>query len=192
LAGDELPGFVEGFEAVDFEIGDHGGFAGVFGGEEEAFSAGRFCSEGDGEGSFDRAKGSIEGEFPDDHEVTGLWEFFFLLASDHGEGDREIEGGAFFSEIGRGEVYGVDAVDEVHRGGEDGGGDAVAGFTDGGIREADDVDAAGIVAIGFTRGDFDLNLNGFDSAQGGTVDLGNHLLFLLFRRAVVTLLFCGV
>lgn len=192
MAGDELPGIVEGFEAVDLEVGDHGGLGGVFGWEEEAFSARGFCAEGDGEGPFDRADGAIEGEFADDHKVAGLGEFFLFFAGDHGEGDGKIEGGAFFTKVGGGEVYGVHAVDVVHGAGEDGGGDAVAGFADGGVWEADDIDAASIGSIGFAGGDLNFDFDGFDPTEGSTVDLRYHAGFLLFRITVVTLLFCGV
>lgn len=191
LASDEFPGFAEGLEAVNFQVANDGGFAGIFFGEQEATTSGGLGSEGDGEGSSDRAEGAIEGEFADDHEVVGLREGFLFLAGDHGEGDGEIEGGALFFEVGGGEIDGVDAVGVFVSGGENSGGNAVAGFADGGVREADDIDAPGVIAISLAGGDFNLDLDRFDTTEGGAVDFGNHGLIPYCSERQLSGLFCA-
>ena len=92
-----------------------------------------------------------------------------LAGGEDSDSDGEVVGGAFFAEAGGGEVNG-EALGGVKFEVAifEGGGDTVAGFADGGVGEADDVEA------GLSSADvyFYLDDFGVESCDGTAKDFG--------------------
>jgi hypothetical protein len=97
------------------------------------------------------------------------------------DGDREVEGGAFLSDIGGGEIDG-DALqrERVARVGE-GGVDAVPPFPDGALRQTDRHE--GGEAIGDVG--LDLHQIGVDTEDGGGAHAGEHTPMVRVARPQV-------
>ena len=170
FAGEIVVGLVEGGDGDNLDAFGDGGFGGILGGNEEFFAALVFGFDGDGENAFDGADGAVESQFAHDGVV-----FFVRKGGVHavgcdGEGDGEVEGGAFFLEVGGGEVDHVDDA-VVKARGADRGAYPHGRLANGGIGEAND-DGAGLFAIASVDLDFDLNC--VHSAQGGRKQSRNH------------------
>ena len=154
---------IEVGDGDDFDAFGDGGFGCVLGGDEDFFAAAIFGFDGDGEDAFDGADGAVEGELADDGEVVFVGKGGLHAVGGDGEGDGEVEGGAFFLEIGGSEVDDIDHA-VAKAGGGDCGTDAHGGLSHGGVGEADD-DGSGFFAIAAVNLNFDLD--GVHSAQGG-------------------------
>lgn len=160
FAGEVVIGLVEVGDGDDFDAFSDGGFGGVLGGDEDFLAAAVLGFDGDGEDAFDGADGSVEGEFAHDGEVVFVGKGGFHAVGRDGEGDRKVEGGAFFFEVGGGEIDDID--DAVAKaGGGDGRTDAHGGLANGGVGEADD-DGSGLFAVAAV--DFDFHFDGVHPA----------------------------
>ena len=143
---EELADFKERFDGVDVDAFDDGGLARVGGGDDEVPDAGGAGGDGDGQHALHGAEGAVEAEFADEDEVGDVLDGEAAVGAEDADGDGEVEAGAFFFEVGGGEVDGDAGGWEVEAGVADGGADAVAGLADGGVGEADGGEAAVVCA----------------------------------------------
>ena len=86
------------------------------------------------------------------------------------EGDWQVVGGAFFAEVGRGQVYCQAVLGKVESAVGDSGTNAFAAFTDGGAGEADD--GQPFEPVGDI--DFDFDLFGIETYNGTAAHFGEH------------------
>ena len=156
LAADEIPCLPEITDGDDIDTLNHRRLGGIRFRDDEEFPATCTSLQSDGQNAFHRAYHAIKAEFTDHAEAIGF-EGLGAARADHGEGDGKIEGRAFFFQIRRGEVDGLDSEIQFKGGGDDGGGDSLGAFPHGGIRQADDYDARSLRAAGI---DLHLNLEG--------------------------------
>ena len=134
-----------------------------------------FHGHGQRQHAFHRTNAAVEPELADEEKAVEDFQRRLLCRSEHGDGDRQIEGRAFFFDRGRRQIDDDASWRNIkalvfHRRA-----DALLALFDRGVRQSDDLPgrhaAAGI----------DLNLDGVGSktAQGGGVDLCEHGSFLL-------------
>jgi len=163
----------ERFNRIDVDAFDDGGFAGVGFGNDEVFDASLAGGDGDGEHAGDGAKGAVEAELTDEEEVVEVTELEGSIGAEDADGHGKVEAGALFLDVGGGEVDGDVSGGEVEAGVADGGADAVAGFANGGVGEADGVE---VVLLGFDGGeiDFDVDDVGVDAVDGGADGFEEH------------------
>ena len=167
LLVEECDGLREGADGVDFDAFDDGGLACVFKGEDHAAKFFLLGEHGEGERTFYFAELAVEGEFTGDEQVFVDIGVDGIAGAEQADGDGEIEGGAFFFDIGGCEV------DELGVGGEGeaavnhGTADAFDGFADGGLGEADD---GGFFQAVFGNIHLDLAEDGVDSDEDKGVD----------------------
>jgi hypothetical protein len=163
---EEVADLEEGVDGIDVDAIDDGGFAGIGFGDDEVFDAALAGGYGDGEHAGDGAEGAVEAEFTDEEEVVEVAELECSVGTEDADGHGEVEAGAFFLDVGGGEVDGDVGGGEVETGVADGGADAVAGFADGGVGKADGVE---VVLLGLHGGevDFDVDDAGVDAVDGG-------------------------
>ena len=88
------------------------------------------------------------------------------VSAEDADGHRQVEAGAFFLDVGGGEVDGDVGGREFEAGVADGGADAVAAFADGGVGKADGVE---MILRGLHSGEVDLDVDdaGVDAIDGG-------------------------
>lgn len=163
LAFEILDDLAQMLHADDVDAGDDAGLNGGTFGHEEAFAAFGAGFQGDGEESANGAEFSIEGEFADHGGLCQDVDGQFHPMGDEGDGNGQVETGAFFFEIGGGEIDGGHALIHGEATGGNGGGDTLAAFFDGGIGQSDD-EHLGIAAA--VMG-LDLDLDGIDADEGG-------------------------
>ncbi len=159
FAFEEEDGFLEVGGADDVDAADDAGFGGAAFGDDEAGAATGAGFEGDGEDAADGAEFAIEGEFADHGGGGEGVDGEAGAVGDEGDGDGEVEAGAFFFEVGGGEIDGGDAVVHHEAATGDGGGDAFAAFFDGGVGESDNDHARGAAAVV----GFDFDFDGVDA-----------------------------
>ena len=135
---EERDGLGEGADGVDFDAFDDGGFACVFKGEDDAAKFFLLGEHGEGKGAFYFAELAVEGEFAGDEEVFVNIGVDGIAGAEQADGDGEIEGGAFFFDIGGSEVDELGVGGEGEAAVDHGTADAFDGFADGGLGEADD------------------------------------------------------
>ena len=123
---EQLADFEEGVDGIDVDAFDDGGFARVGGGDEEVADAGGARGDGDGQHAVDCAQAAVEAELADQEEVGDVFGVQGAVCTEDGDGDREVEAGAFFLDVGGGEVDGDAGGRKVEAGVADGGADAVA------------------------------------------------------------------
>lgn len=87
-----------------------------------------------------------------------------------GDGDGEVEGGAFFPKVTGGEVADHEAVWEDEVAVFEGGADSFLGFLDGFVGESDE----GEFGHSSSEVDFGHHGEGVDAAEGGGLSLGDH------------------
>jgi hypothetical protein len=170
---EEVANLEEGFAGINVDAFDDGGFAGVGFGDDEVFNAALAGGDGDGEHAGNGAEGAIEAQLADEKEVAEVVELECSIGAEDADGHGKVEAGALFFDVSGGEVDGDVGGGEVEAGVADGGADAVAGFTDGGIGEADGVE---VVILRFDSGeiDFDVNDVGVDAVDRGAEGFEEH------------------
>ena len=169
FSGDFDP-VAEGVDGDDLNAVDQGGFFGVDGGDDDAADGGIAGGGGDGEDAADVSEFAVEGEFAHEEGVAD-GAFADLAGGDeHADGDGEVVAGALLADVGGGEVDGDALGGEAGAGVADGGADALAGFVDGGVGEADDG------GLGQAAGDVDFDADGcaVEADDGSSVDSGVH------------------
>jgi hypothetical protein len=161
------------FNWIDVDALDDGGFAGVGFGDDEVFNAAFAGSNGDGEHAGDGTECTVEAKLADEEEVVEVAKLEGSIGAEDADGHGEVEAGALFFDVGGGEVDGDVSGGEVEAGVADGGADAVAGFANGGVGEADGVE---VVLLGFDGGeiDFDVDDVGVDAVDGGADGFEEH------------------
>ena len=169
-AVEEFDDFEEGAEAVNFEFGDDGGFGSVGFGNDESLETLLVGHDGDVDGTVDPAEVSVEAELADDQGLVEGLRGDLTGDSEDCDGDREVEAGAFFADVGGGEITDEEAVGESESRVADSGGDAFLGFLDGFIGESDDEELGHAAA----EIDFDNYWDSIDPVKSGGVSLGDH------------------
>jgi hypothetical protein len=159
FAAQEVDRFAETGDREDIESLDEAGFTGVFFWEDERSLSALACFEGDGECTFDGTHGAVESEFAGDAVFVKILGGGSGREEGHSDGDGQIEGGAFFSDISGGEIDGDASDGPAQKGVRNGGGDAVATFSDCCVWESDD-DDGGVAFVGV---DFDIDSKSLDS-----------------------------
>ena len=170
---DEVDHVEQRAHGVDVDAGDHGGFFGVGFGNDHAGDLSSAGFDGDGQGSANAANTAVEGEFSDEEAVG---HFFFgeaAVGSDDAEGHGQVESGAFFLDVGGGEVDGDVGGGNVVAAVLQRGADAVAALADGGVGQADGVEVV-LIALDAGAVDFDLNDVGVDAVDGGAESFIEH------------------
>ena len=170
---EQLADFEQRGDGIDVDAGDDGGLARVGGGDDEVLDAGGAGGDGDGQHALDGAEGAVEAELADQDEVGDVLDGERAVGSEDADGDGEIEAGAFFLEVGGGEVDGDAGGGEVEAGVLDGGADAVARLADGGVGEADGGEG---LFLGLDAGevDFDVDDVCVDAVDGGAASFEEH------------------
>jgi hypothetical protein len=105
-----------------------------------------------------------------------------FAGGENAQGDRQVKTGAFLFDVGGRKVDGGAAHGEFIAGIAERGEDAILGFLDRGVGQADD-DNDGVAVTGV---DFDLNGVGINAIDGGGTDLAQHHQWLWVRRANAT------
>ncbi len=170
LAGDKLRHLAQAFGRIHLDPGHHGGLGGVVGRNDDPVLALVTRVDRDRQHAVDAADLAAQRQFPDDRVVFELRSVDLFADGEDPDRDRQIETRSFLFYIGRREVDGrvahhplVPAVD--HRGA-----DAVLGFFDGGIRQADH-DHRRFAPAGIH---LDLDRVGIDAEHRGRMHLGKH------------------
>lgn len=110
-----------------------------------------------------RANATGQRQFADGDEFVEHVGLDLFAGGQHAEGDGQVETGAFFFDVGGGEVDGALAHGKLVAGTVHRGGNAFLGFLDGGIGQADEHDEGlAVAAI-----DLDLDGVGVDTRDGG-------------------------
>ncbi len=129
--------------------------------------------DGDGKSAADAANAAVEREFADEEAVGHFFLGEAAVGSDDAEGHGQIESGAFFLDVGGGEVDGDVGGRNVVAAVLERGADAVAAFADGGVGQADGVEVV-LIALDAGAVDFDLNDVGVDAVDGGAESFIEH------------------
>lgn len=140
--------------------------------------------DGDVDGTINAAEIPVESEFSDDESFAEGLGCDLAGDGEDGDCDGEVESGAFFADIGWGEITDEKAVGEGESGVSDSGSDTLGRFLDGFVGESDD-EESGLSAAEI---DFDNYWEGVDSVKSGGVGLGNHISLRLPRLVTVLLL----
>ena len=148
---------------------DEGGLRGVGLGNEEAQVALFLGHRGHGQGAVYGADRAVQAQFADDQGVVQIGED--LAGGGHdAEGDGQVVGGAFFAQVGGGQIYCEAVLGKVESAVGDGRTDAFAAFAHGGAGEADDGEPLEPVC----DIDFDFDLFGIQSYNGTAAHFGEH------------------
>ena len=170
IAGGGLDEGPEGGEADDFDGVDQGGFGRVDVGEDESGEVGGAQGGGDGEDAGDVAEVAVEGQFPEEDGALGDGGGDLPGGHEDADGDGEVVAGAFFAQVGGGEVDGDALGGQGGAGVAQGGAHALARLRDGRVRQADDVEG------GQPGGDVDFDGDDFaaEADDGAAGDAGKH------------------
>ena len=170
LSRQDADGLGQAADAVNGDLLDHGGFAGIGCGHQHARNFALGCGHGHGQGALDRTDAAVQGQFADGGEIADLFGQHLSGGHEQAQGDGQIEAAGTFGQVGRGQVDDGAAVmagiAEVGQGPLD----AVNALLDGHFRQADQN------RFREPDGDVDLHLNGnrFDTDQGKGIQLGEH------------------
>jgi len=138
---DEVDGLGEGFEGEDINALDDGGFAGVGFGNGQRLETDFARGEGGGEGAANGANAAVERKLAEKHALVEHFAEEVAHAADQAESHGEIEGGAFFADVGGGEIDGdALAVGKFEAAIAQRGFDTLAAFFHGVVGQADDVE----------------------------------------------------
>jgi nickel/cobalt transporter (NicO) family protein len=171
FAGEKTGGFVKRGDGVDGDALDEGGFLGGGGGEEDAGLAELAGEEREGEAAGDGAGAAGEAQLAGDEVGVEFGGRELAGGGENGEGDGEIEERAGLAEVAGGEVDDGLGLRGAKAAIVKGGPDAVGGFLDGGVGEADE-EYLGFA--GFTGVDLDLHGVGVNPEKGARGGDGEH------------------
>ena len=122
----------------------------------------------------DGAEGAVEREFADKELVLEVLRKKLIRESKDSESDGEVEVGAIFGEVGRGKVDSDAFVGEGEARGGESAFNAFAGFGDGFIGHADDIEGG----EAFVHVALDFYDTAFVSVEDGRVNFGYHRLMI--------------
>ena len=120
------------------QTGDDRSFGRIFGRHENAGFPGRPGPQGNRQDAFDRAHPAGQGQFADDDEIIQLIRFDLFAGGEHAQRDGQVKTWPFFFDVGGRQIDGGLAHGEFVAGIHEGGGNAVLGFLDGGVGQADE------------------------------------------------------
>jgi hypothetical protein len=140
FAFQKLRGLAKILHGDDLQSGDHSRLGGVFGGHERADFSIRLRLERDGQNAFHRTHAAGQREFTDDDKIIELVGLDLFAGGQHSNRNRQIEAWPFFFHIGGRKVDGGFAHRKFVAGIGERGGDAVLGFLDRRVRQADECD----------------------------------------------------
>ena len=171
--GERIADLKERIDGVDVNALDDGGFAGVGFGNDEVFDAAFTGGDGDGQHAGDGTEGAVEAELADEKKVGEVAELERAVSAKDAHGHGQVEAGAFFFNVGGGEVDGDVGGGQLEAGVADGGADAVAAFANGGVGKADGVE---VVLLGLHAGEVHFNVDdaGVDAVDGGAEGFEEH------------------
>lgn len=170
LAAEPLDRFAEAPERERREVPDHRGLAAVGGGEQKAVEAFAPAGQGDREHAPHGMDLAVQRQLADQEKPAQRVPLHEPRGGEDPEGDGEVEGRAFLSEVGWREAHRDALHGEGIAGVPDGAPDAIAALADGGVGEADHVESRQ------SRGDIDLHRDHcrVDSGHGGREHPGQH------------------
>jgi hypothetical protein len=158
------------FHRVNVDAADHGGFAGIRLRNDESgdFAAAGF--EGDWQSAANPAEAAIQREFANEETVGDVLLGEAAIGPDDSERHGQIEAGALFLNVGRGEVNSDVGRWNVVATILEGGADPVAAFAHGGVGQTDGVK---VILVGLDTGAVHLDLNnvGIDAIDRGAESL---------------------
>ena len=150
--------------------GDKGCFGGVGFGHEDALEAQLAGDGSHGQDAARMAHAAVQGELADHQAAVHQLGVELLGADQHAQGDGQVVGWSFFTDRGGSQVDYQALAREEQPGVLDGSLDAVLGFLNGFVGEADDIHTRQSV----TGIDFDLDDDAFQTNDGAGVDSGQH------------------
>jgi hypothetical protein len=160
-------------DRIDVDALDNRGFSGVGGGQDQVGNSLFAGQDGHGQHAGDGADAAVEAELADHEKAAEVGGPQGAVSSKNADGDGKIEAGAFFLDVGRGEVDGDEGGRDGVAGVLDGGTDAVAAFAHRGVGQADGVkvilvhDHTAVVHLDFDE-------VGVDSVDGRTEGFEEH------------------
>ncbi len=170
LAREELRGFLEASDRDDIELVHDARFGGILGGQQETTTPLGLGPECQGQGPFDRADRPRERQLAHHGERGEIAGHELFAGHEDAHGDRQIEAGPLFADVGRSQIDGGPPRWEPEAAVDDGRAHAVSRFTHGRIGQAHQDDLLGPGP----RVDFDFDGEGVDSLNRGGTDLGEH------------------
>lgn len=161
---EETHGLIERLDGVGGDSVHERSFLGGDGRQEDAAFAELFGEAGEGEGAAHGSRGTGETEFAGDQVVVDLRGLHLIGGEQDAEGDGQVVERAFFAQVAGGEVDGRAGARDFESAVAQCGDDAVVGFFDGGVGQADK-DELRVAALAGV----DLNVNqlGIDALQCG-------------------------
>lgn len=160
----------EVLDAEDLAVGDELGLSEVLIGDEDLVEAMVAGGLDDVDDAADGTDGASEGKFADEETAGGVGGEKLVAEGEDGEGDRKVEVGAVFEELGGSEVDGDFGVGELKARIDNGATDALAALVDGFVGHADDAEVRqAAVGVAFDGDDLAVVAGG-DSGE----DLAGH------------------
>ena len=101
LAVEEINDLLQRVGAVDLEVVDDGGLAGVLGGHYDAFVLLFSCLDGYGQHTFDGAQRAVEAQLSHDDVFVEVVSLHVAQRPESCNSDGEVVSGAFFFQVGR-------------------------------------------------------------------------------------------
>ena len=168
FAFEKLRGLAEILHRNDIQAGHHGGLGGVFGGNQNPNFPVRLRLERNRQNAFATPHAAGEREFADDDKIVELVGFDLFAGGEHSDRNRQVEARPFFFHVRRREVDGGLAHRKFVAGVGERGGDAVLGFLDCRVGQADERDERLAVAAV----DLDFHHVGVNAVDGGGAGAG--------------------
>ena len=137
FAGEEAHGFVERAHGVHGDAFDEGSLGRGVGGDDQAAAAERAGELGHGEGAAHGAGAAGEAEFAGDEVVVDRSGLDLAGGDEDADRDGQVVERAFLAQGAGGEVDGGAGAGRLEAAVAEGGEDAVVGFLDGGVGQAD-------------------------------------------------------
>ena len=163
VADQETEGLVKGFDPFHLDALDERGLLRRTGGQQVRAPAQSAGEAGDGEGAFHRTGGAGEAEFAGDEAFGHFLRLQLLGGGQNAEGDGQVVERTLLPQVTRRQIDGRAGAGGAEAAVFQRGLDAVGGFLDGGIGQADEEPAR---FTDFPGIDFDLDQLGMDALEG--------------------------
>ena len=139
-AGEDPDGVSQSLDSEHVDPFDHAGFPGVLGRNDQALDAGLRGGDGHRQDGAHRPRAAVQRQLAQDGHVVQAIPVDLLRSGQNAQRYWQIVGGAFFLEVGGGEVHHGAPVGKVKAGVFQRRAHAVAAFAHGRVRQADDQD----------------------------------------------------